>query len=144
MRMSPPHLRVVPRSQSGARRFRLFGRWARSFGFAWEGVGYVTQTQPNCRVHIVAAVLVSIAAISLQVSPTELAILALTIGGVLALEAMNTAIEAAVDALGDVPSLHAKRAKDAAAGAVLVGAATSVVVGVSIFVPRIVALLGSR
>ncbi len=144
MRISPPHLRVVTKSRRTARRRWPFRRLARSLGYAWEGIGYVTRTQANWRIHIVAAALVCVAAVYLQVSTVELTILALTVGGVLALEAMNTAIEATVDALGDIPSLHAKRAKDAAAAAVLIAAATSVVVGVAIFAPRLIALFSAR
>ncbi len=113
-------------------------------GYAWEGLCFVTRTQANWRLHLVAAIVVWIAAVSLQVSSLELAILALTVGAVLALEAMNTAVEAMVDAVGESPSMQGKRAKDAAAGAVLVAAATSVVVGVSIFLPRIGMLLNAR
>jgi diacylglycerol kinase (ATP) len=113
-------------------------------GYAWEGLSYCARSQANWRIHIGAAVLVWIAAVSLQVSSIELAILALTIGVVLALEAMNTAIEAVVDGAGESPTLHGKVAKDAAAGAVLVAAAASVIVGASIFVPRIALLLNAR
>jgi diacylglycerol kinase len=111
-------------------------------GYAWEGVCYVARTQANWRIHVVAAVLVWIAAVLLNVSPLELAVLALTVGAVLALEAMNTAVEAAIDAAGSYPSPMGKRAKDAAAGAVLVAACAAIVVGASIFIPRIVALAG--
>jgi diacylglycerol kinase len=113
-------------------------------GFAWEGIRYVMRTQANWRIHVVAAVLVWIAAVVLQVSPIELALLALTVGAVLALEAMNTAVEAAIDATAEYPSPMGKRAKDAAAGAVLVAACAAVIVGMSIFVPRIVALVAAQ
>jgi diacylglycerol kinase len=113
-------------------------------GYAWEGICYVTRTQANWRIHVVAAVLVWIAAVYLQVTPLELAVLALTVGAVLALEAMNTAVEAAIDATGAFPSPMGKRAKDAAAGAVLVAACAAVVVGASIFIPRVVALVATR
>jgi diacylglycerol kinase (ATP) len=110
-------------------------------GYAWEGLNYVARTQANWRIHVLAAVLVWIGAVALQVSSLELAVLALTVGAVLALEAMNTAVEAAIDAGGDQYTPLRKRAKDAAAGAVLVSACAAVVVGVSIFAPRIIALL---
>jgi diacylglycerol kinase len=113
-----------------------------SVGYAWEGIVYVTRTQANWRIHVVAAVLVWIAAVLLQVAPLELAVLALTVGAVLALEAMNTAVEATIDALGGAPSAMGKRAKDAAAGAVLVVSCAAVVVGVSIFIPRLMPLVG--
>jgi undecaprenol kinase len=137
----PPRLRVVRTQDREPRRPQEIERLTRSVGYAWEGLNYVARTQPNWRIHLLAAVLVWIAAVALQVSPLELAVLALTVGGVLALEAMNTAVEAAIDAAGEQYTPLRKRAKDAAAGAVLVAACAAVVVGVSIFVPRIIALL---
>jgi diacylglycerol kinase len=77
---------------------------------------------------------------ALRLAPGELAILVLTIGLVFTAEAVNTAVEAAVDALGGAYSLPAKHAKDAAAAAVLVAAAASIAVGLVLFVPRLAAL----
>jgi len=105
-------------------------RFARSLGYAWAGVLHVARTQPNWRIHVTIALVVILAALWLRVSLAELAVLALTIGIVLALEAMNTAVESAVDAIGAPPSTPAKHAKDAAAAAVLLAAITAIVVGV--------------
>ena len=63
------------------------------------------------------------------------------IGGMLALELMNTAIEKAVDLVTNETHPLAKAAKDTAAGAVLVYAIFSAVVGLIIFLPRIMNLL---
>jgi diacylglycerol kinase len=116
-------------------------RTARSFRYAWEGLVYILRTQPNYRIHLVAALVAMGTGLALRASPVELATLALTSGFVLALEAVNTAIEAAVDAQGSQPSLAAKWAKDAAAAAVLIGAVTAVAVGAFVLIPR-VAVLG--
>jgi len=115
-------------------------RFSRSLGFALEGLSYTARTQPNWRIHLAFAAAAIAAGLSVGLAPVELAVLALTIGFVLAAEAANTALEAAVDAIG-VHSLPAKHAKDAAAGAVLVAALTSVLVGLALFVPRLVPLL---
>jgi diacylglycerol kinase (ATP) len=117
-------------------------RLVRSFGFAFAGLGHVLRTQPNVRIHLVVALVVLLAAVVLQVPTPELAILALTIGFVLAAETLNTAVEAAVDAIGAPPSLAAKHAKDAAAAGVLIAAMTAVVVGVLVLGPRLWMLLG--
>ena len=118
---------------------RLF----RSVGFAVAGIRYIAATEPNWRIDVVCGAAAIILGLVLQLTPAELAILALTIGFVLAAEAANTALEDAIDAVG-VYSEHAKHAKDAAAGAVLVAAITSVVVGVVLFGPRVLALLWTR
>jgi diacylglycerol kinase len=116
-------------------------RFARSLGYAWAGVVHVARTQPNWRIHVVIGLLVVAAAMWLRVSLAELAVLALTIGIVLALEAMNTAVESTVDAIGAPPSTPAKHAKDSAAAAVLFAAVTAIVVGVIVLGQYLFALM---
>ena len=112
-----------------------------SFRFAWLGIRYLTETQSNWRVHLFAGAAVCALAIALRVSAAEAALLALTIGLVLALEAMNTAIEATLDAAEKPPALLARRAKDSAAAGVLIGAIAAVVVGALVLGPKILALV---
>lgn len=118
-------------------------RLQRSLGFAWEGVLHVTATQPNFRIHLVLALAACAAGFGLGIDRAEWAALWLVIGLVLSLECMNTAVEATIDSLGGPPSISAKRAKDAAAAAVLLGALTSIAVGLAIFGPRLWVLLAS-
>lgn len=66
----------------------------------------------------------------------EWSIVVLLIGGMLALEMMNAAIERVVDLVTLENHPLAKHAKDLAAGAVLVYAISSVVIGLIIFVPK--------
>lgn len=79
--------------------------------------------------------------LALELAPTEWGLLAATIGLVLALEAMNTAVEATVDAVGGRQTAAARQAKDSAAAAVLIGAMAAIGVGAAIFAPRLFALL---
>lgn len=118
-------------------------RTLRSFRFAWQGLVHIAHSQPNWRIHMLAAISAIGLGAALRVTPVELALLLLTSGFVLGLEAVNTAIEAAVDAQSGPPSLPAKRAKDAAAAAVLIGAITAVAVGVCVLLPPLV-MLASR
>lgn len=119
-------------------------RLIRSFGHAFAGVGHGWQTQTNLRIHVAAAIGVSVAGLLLQISTIEWAILVVTIMIVLAAELINTAIEAVVDRVGSEPHPLSKIAKDTAAGAVLIGAIGSVIVGLLIFGPRLLALVGAR
>jgi diacylglycerol kinase len=119
---------------------RLF----RSFHFAFQGIGQAFRTQPNMRIQLVIAAAVVIAGVWLNISPAEWAIIALTIAVVLSAESFNTAIEATVDRIGNEPHPLAKTAKDAAAGAVLICAIGAAVVGVLIFGPRLLTLMGVR
>lgn len=114
----------------------------RSFVFAFAGLVWMARTQRNAQVHLLITTIVIIAAVFFRVSVGEWLALILAIALVLALEAMNTAVEAVVDLAS--PQLHplAKRAKDAAAGSVLLGAIGAAVVGCVVFVPRFWALLG--
>ena len=80
----------------------------------------------------------------LKVSILEWVILVLTIGIVLALEMVNTSIERAVDLVTKDYLELAKNAKDIAAGAVFIMSIFSVVIGILIFLPKILVMLGVR
>jgi diacylglycerol kinase len=113
----------------------------RSFGYAFEGIGYVLRTQRNARIHLFISAAVILAAIYFRVSAVEWAVLVLTIGFVFSAEMINSVAELAVDLLTQRQHPLAKAAKDAGAGAVLVAATAAVGVGAAIFGPRLWALL---
>ncbi len=106
-----------------------------SFKYAFEGLRFAFVTQPNFRFHLVAAILVSILAFWLGITVTAWAVLVLTIGFVLVVEMINTALEVMVDLVS--PAYHplAKNVKDLAAGAVLLAAMVSIIVGFIILGP---------
>ena len=111
----------------------------RSFGFALEGVSYLIRTQRNARIEVaIGAAVVALAAL-LGISALEWAVLVLAIALVLALEALNTAIELAVTLAS--PDRHplAKAAKDVSAATVLIAAVGAVIVGLAILGPPLVA-----
>jgi diacylglycerol kinase len=107
----------------------------RSFQFVFAGIVHFLRTQRHARFHVAAAIAVAALAGWLHVSHTDWAILILTIGLVLALESVNTAIEAAVDLSSPQPHPLAKVAKDVAAAAVLIAAMAAVGVGIAILGP---------
>jgi undecaprenol kinase len=115
------------------------GFW-RSFSYAGQGVWHVVRTQRNMRVHLAAAAVVIVLALSLRVSAADWACLLTVIGLVLTAEALNTVVEAVVDLCTDQYHPLARIAKDTAAGAVLISSVAAVGVGIAVFVPR---LLGS-
>jgi diacylglycerol kinase (ATP) len=109
-----------------------------SFKYAWAGVSYAFQTQRNFRIHVfMGAFAVSLGAL-LQLPAVEMAVLGLTVGAVLTMELLNTAIESVVD-LTVKQSYHdlAKIAKDCAAAAVLISALASVGVAGSLILPKL-------
>ena len=113
----------------------------RSFGHAFRGLALLLRTQHNARIHALATVLVLAAGAFLGLSRFEWVLIVLVIGGVWVAEAFNTAIEFLVDLAS--PEIHplAGKAKDVAAGAVLITAIASVIVGVLIFGPHILRLV---
>jgi diacylglycerol kinase len=115
-------------------------RFVRSFRAAAAGLLFISQTQLNWRIHWAISLVAFSAGIYFRIEPVEWAILILTIGAVLCLEALNTAIEATVDAQPGGYSEDKRHAKDAAAAAVLVGALMAIAVGTAIFGPRILSL----
>jgi len=106
----------------------------KSFAYAFRGVAYCVKNERNMRIHIIAFAYVTYFAVAFYgFSRAELALLALTCALVIALEAVNTAVERLTDALHPEVCDVAKHAKDAAAGAVLIAAVAAAVVGVALF-----------
>jgi diacylglycerol kinase len=113
-------------------------KFIRSFNYAKAGGEHAHRTQRNIGIHLVAALLVLAAAIWLKVSLLELALLVITITGVIVTEMVNTALEVLVDHLTPEFREEAGLVKNVAAGAVLLAAAGAVVVGCLIFLPRLI------
>ena len=115
----------------------------RSFGHAFRGLALLLRTQHNARIHALATVLVLAAGAFVGLSRFEWVLIVLVIAGVWATEAFNTAIEFLVDLAS--PEIHplAGKAKDVAAGAVLIAAIASVIVGLLIFGPHILRLVAA-
>lgn len=114
-----------------------------SFKYAFQGIFDLFKSQPNARIHLLAAVLVITAGLYFQLSTTEWAIVLMTIFLVLAAEAFNTAIEYLTDLVS--PEYHklAGKTKDAAAAGVLLTAMGAVAVAAMIFLPKILSLISS-
>ncbi|MCL6449732.1 MAG: diacylglycerol kinase family protein [Acetobacteraceae bacterium] len=110
----------------------------RSFGDALAGAAQIWRGQRNMRIHLAVALGAAWAGWVLGFSAMEWAVLALTVGAVMGLEALNTALETAVDlACGGRAEPLARRAKNAAAAGVLVAALAAVAVGAALFGPRL-------
>lgn len=107
----------------------------KSFGFAFYGI-WTSLKEQNMRFHVFSAFIVMIAGLLTGLSTQEWLIIILTIALVIGSEMINTAIESVVDLAS--PEIHplAKQAKDIAAGAVLVFALASVIIGLLIFLPK--------
>jgi diacylglycerol kinase len=108
---------------------------AHSFRNAFAGWGYALRTQPNTWIHGVFSLAVVIVCAWLRLPPRDIAIIIMTMALVWAAELTNTAIEAAIDFASPEQHPLAKAGKDAAAGAVLVTAIGSILIGLLIIGP---------
>lgn len=112
-----------------------------SFKYAFQGVFSEIKTERNLKIHISIMILVIIAGIFLKISKMEWIICIILFGLVIGGEMLNSAIETVVDiAMPDI-NPKAKFAKDVAAGAVLIFAISSTIIGLIIFIPKIIAIL---
>jgi diacylglycerol kinase len=114
--------------------FRLF----KSCRYAAQGFAYAFKTQLNFKVHAAAALFVVWAGWYVGLAATEWMMIAFCIAAVVAAELMNTAIELLVDLVSPEFNARAGKVKDLAAAAVLMVAVVSLVVGLFIFVPKLI------
>lgn len=108
-----------------------------SFKYALDGIAAALKEEPKLIFHFLIGVIVLLCAMILKISRIDWMIIIFLIGFVISIELTNTAIEAVVDHF--TQNLHpgAKLAKDISAGAVLVAALTSAILGIIIFLPYI-------
>ena len=111
-----------------------------SFKYAFEGIKSSIETERNMKIHITIAILVIIFGFLLKISKIEWFICIILISAVISAELFNTVLEVIVDMIMPEKNDNAKRAKDIAAGAVLVMAIGSAIIGLMIFVPKLVEL----
>ena len=104
----------------------------KSFGYAFAGIFAVVTKERNMKIHCVA-----IAGFVFHITPVEWCICLTLFGLVMALEMVNTAVEAVVDLVTKERRPLAKLAKDAAAGAVLIAAIMAAIAGMIIFIPKL-------
>ena len=121
----------------GKEKFSLNKR-IRSFKYAINGIKILFREEPNAKIHLLATICVLIAGFAFRISRGEWIAVILCIGLVTALESLNSAIENIADFVS--PGKHdiIKKVKDLAAGAVLIGAIASAVVGMIVFLPKII------
>ncbi len=116
-------------------------RRLQSFRYAARGVAAMIRSEPNARIHVLAAVLAIGAGFAFEIERGEWLAIVLAIGGVLSAEGVNSAFEALCDVASPGRDPRVERAKDVAAGAVLLTALAALAVGVIVFGGRCLALL---
>ncbi len=104
------------------------------------GIASLVRSQANARIHLLAAVLVVLAGFYFGLNRTEWCLIALSIAVVFAAEGFNTALEHLTDLVSPDHHPLAGKAKDVAAGAVLLAAIGAAAVGALVFLPKISSL----
>ena len=115
-------------------------RLIKSFSYAFSGVISALKTEQNLLIDFISGIIAIVLGFVLKISTIEFIIVLIVIALVISMELMNTAIEYVVDMA--MPEIHplAKLSKDISGGAVLVSAIIALVVGLIIYLPKIIAL----
>jgi diacylglycerol kinase (ATP) len=110
----------------------------KSVGFAFQGITTFFKTQHNAWIHAFAAIVTISLGFVLKLSLNEWCWIVVAIALVFISEMLNTAIEFLTNLVS--PEFHplAKKVKDVAAAAVLIAAFTAIVIGITIFLPKII------
>lgn len=119
-----------------------------SYKYALKGLCYALKTQPNFWVHLFWASVAVGLGVYFSIATVEWLVLTLAISSVLITEMVNTSLETVTDGLKEhkkteQDDYYIMVAKDVAAGAVLLSAISSIIIGFIVFLPRLLFLLAS-
>jgi diacylglycerol kinase len=109
----------------------------KSFKYAFNGIKEFIITEHNARIHLTATIAVTIASFIFHISTQEAVMVAIAIGMVWTAEMFNTCIEKIMDFISAEKHPAIKSIKDIAAGAVLITSLAAFVIGLIIFIPKI-------
>lgn len=109
----------------------------KSFTFALNGIKYCFKMEKHYKFHIFAFLLVMILSLLLKVSNIEFIFIILVSFLVIITEMLNTCVEVIVDMITKDDNVLAMHAKDLGAGAVLISSILAVIVGLIVFIPKI-------
>ena len=121
------------------KRFSLISR-IKSTNNALRGLGILFKTEHNFQVHIVFGILAIYLGIILHISSVEWALIIFAIGLVIIAEAFNTAIEIDIDLTSPTYHPYARDTKDVSAAAVALSVILAGVIGIIVFLPKVLAI----
>jgi len=110
----------------------------KSFTYAFNGLRILLREEHNSRIHLFATVCVVVAGVIFRISPLEWVAVVFAIGLVFGGEIFNSAIEDLADVVCPERDERIKKVKDLSAAAVLVSAFTALIIGLIIFIPKVV------
>lgn len=110
-----------------------------SLSYALNGIRLLFRSQKNAQYHAIISILVCLMGWIFRISSMEWIIVIASIGLVLFAECLNTTIEYLVDFVSPNYHIKAGEIKDLAAGSVLILSITTMVIGLIIFIPKVLA-----
>ncbi|MCX6754625.1 MAG: diacylglycerol kinase family protein [Candidatus Nomurabacteria bacterium] len=119
------------------KRFSIVAR-LKSATHAWRGLGIFIKTTHNSWVQIFFGLIAIYLGYILCISSIEWIMVVFSIGLVLVTEALNTAFEIDIDLTSPNYHPYARDTKDVAAAAALISVAVSIIIGLIIFLPKII------
>lgn len=129
--------KIYDKRLSEKKRFSIVER-GKSFSFAFRGLKLLLKTQDNSWIQLFLALIVIFMGIFFNISSIEWMFLILSVGSVLTAEAFNTAFEFDIDLTSPTYHPYARDTKDVAAGAVLITTIMASIIGLIIFLPKII------
>ena len=112
-------------------------RMINSFGYALKGIHLAVKSEINMRIHVFVMIMVIFCGVFFNISVTEWLLCLLCFALVISTEMLNTSIEKIVNMISPQRNQMAGEIKDIAAGAVFVNAIISVIIGLFIFIPKL-------
>lgn len=125
------------------KKLRGIKRLKSSLEFAFDGLKYAYKNEQSMTVHIIITVLVIICGIIFRLNSLEWIAVVFCIGIMMCLELVNTSIEAVVDLVAEKYNEKAKVAKDVAAAVSVMFSFTSIIIGLIIFIPKVIEFIRS-
>lgn len=107
----------------------------KSFSYAFAGVAFMLRSQHNAWIHAAATIGVVAAGLAYKVRPEDWRWLFAAVTIVWVAEAVNTAFEHLCNVVSPQHHPEVEKAKDVAAGAVLIAALGAAAIGASVFAP---------
>lgn len=116
-------------------------KFLKSFKYAFHGLSAMMNREQNFRIQVLVAIMALVGCYSLKVSGRDTILVMICIAAVLAFEILNSAIEKLCDFISPERNEQIKIIKDMSAAAVLVVSIMAFVVGLIIFLPKLVGLI---
>jgi diacylglycerol kinase (ATP) len=120
-------------------KFNLIDR-LKSFRNAFSGIAVLIKYEHNARIHLLILIAVVAAGLLLHITTTDWIAIVIAAGFVFMSESFNTALEYLSDVISPEYNDKIRNAKDLAAAAVMIAAFMSVIIGMIIFLPKIIKL----